>query len=187
MFLNAFHRQPDPSEALPPSGEPKPAAHGEFTQLFGVQSPVPPTPHPPPATTAARETPKQTSEEVTRIFVRQAPPQTEPTVRVVPSPAPPPPPNPPRMKGFSSPGASDSASADASFTQLFRPAPPSPTPSPHSTPRRRKQAVHFPPWKKRIGRIPLRILGGNRAFPRALCSRRWGASGSSRPPVGFIL
>jgi hypothetical protein len=32
--------------------------------------------------------------------------------------------NTPRMKGFSSPGASDSASAEGSFTQLFRPAPP---------------------------------------------------------------
>ena len=188
MFLNAFHRQPDPSEALPPSGEPKPAAHGEFTQLFGVQSPVPPTPHPPPATTAARETPKQTSEEVTRIFVRQAPPQTEPTVRVVPSPAPPPPPNPPRMKGFSSPGASDSASADASFTQLFRPAPPSPTPSPRFHPPPAQASSPLPAVEKTDWPNPApKSLGATELF-RALSVADDGAPADrARPPVGFIL
>lgn len=129
MFLDAFHRQPDPPEAQP--RETKPVAQGEFTQLFGVQNPVVPAPTPPPAA-APQQTPKPSSEEATRVFVRQAaPPADPPPVRTVAMPASPSSSNPPRMKGFSSPGASDFASADGSFTQLFRavqPSPPTPPP-----------------------------------------------------------
>jgi hypothetical protein len=128
MILDAFHRQPDPPEVQP--SEPKPGTPGEFTQLFGVQNPVVPAPPPPPAA-APQQTSKPSSEEATRIFVRQAaPPADPPPVRMVAMPASPSSSNPPRMKGFSSPGASDSASADGSFTQLFRAVQPSPPTQP---------------------------------------------------------
>ena len=53
-----------------------------------------------------------------------AAPPSPPAERPAASPISTAPANAPRMKGFSSPGASDSASAEGSFTQLFRTAPP---------------------------------------------------------------
>ena len=150
MFLDAFHWQSDPSpgqapESLAPpatakaaTNEASPVAQGEFTQLFGALNPA--TPQPPAAAPAPRpsatpqETPKQASGDVTRIFVPQAAPLTDPPVRAIPSPAPPPPAHPPRMKGYSAPGASDSASAEGSFTELFRRVTPSPAPLPRIQP-----------------------------------------------------
>lgn len=124
MFLNAFDRQLDASDAERPANETKPAGPSEFTQLFGS-----PKQGAPPAAPAPQQTPKQSSEEATRIFPSQAaPPAAPPVVR--PAPIPTPSPNPPRMKGFSAPGASDSASDDGSFTQLFRAVPPGPLSSP---------------------------------------------------------
>jgi hypothetical protein len=101
-------------------------ANGEFTQLFGALKPVAPAPvqyplpGPPP--------PPQAPEEVTRIFVRQAVAPTDQPPKAVAGPAPVAPAQ--RMKGFSSPGASDSASDDGSFSQFFRsvPAPSAPVP-----------------------------------------------------------
>ena len=135
MFLNAFDRQANPAEAeretnppTPGSPSAKPAGPGEFTQLFGSLDPATPPTSAPSAAASAPEVPKQGSEEVTRIFVRQAaPPAEPPVVRTVPIPAPSP--NPQRMRGFSAPGASDSASADGTFTQLFRAVSPGPSPS----------------------------------------------------------
>jgi hypothetical protein len=152
IFLDAFHWQSDPSQgqapeslappaaAKPATTEASPVAQGEFTQLFGTLNPAASPPQsqsaaPAPRTSAApQETPKQTSGDVTRIFMQQAAPLTEPPVRAIPSPTPPAPANPPRMKGYSSPGASDSASAEGSFTQLFRTVTPSPAPLPRIQP-----------------------------------------------------
>ncbi len=135
MFLNAFQVQSEPSPpettALP--GKPatagaSPGAPGEFTQLFGALNPAPSQAQAPPA---RRQEPPGAG-DVTRIFAPQPAPPTEPAVRAVPVPAVPA--NPPRMKGFSSPGASDSASAEGSFTQLFRSVTPPPAPAPRIQP-----------------------------------------------------
>lgn len=148
MFLGAF-QQTNPSQApepaqLPPrqtpafspaperpafgwksASEAEPPGRGEFTQLFGRVNP-PPTQSPsaassPPAIGVPREAPSPIPGEVTRMFASPAVPPPE---RPAASPVSTAPANTPRMKGFSSPGASDSASAEGSFTQLFRAAPP---------------------------------------------------------------
>jgi len=152
MFLDAFHWQSDPSReqapesiaqpsaAKPAATEARPVAQGEFTQLFGGLNPGAPQSQPPSAAPAPRASPvpqeplKPAAGDITRIFVQQAAPPVEPPVRAVPSPAPPTPASPPRMKGYSSPGASDSASAEGSFTQLFRTETPSPAPPPRIQP-----------------------------------------------------
>jgi len=162
MFLDAFHWQSDPSqgqapESLAPPATAKPAttgaspvAQGEFTQLFGTPNPAAPPPKsqsaaPVPQTSAApQETLKPASGDVTRIFVQQPAPLTEQPARGVPGTAASAPANPPRMKGFSSPGASDSASAEGSFTELFRRVTPSPAPLPRIQPSA-AQASSSPP------------------------------------------
>ena len=109
MFLGGFKTEPDPFEVLesapPPVAPSKPAPRengpGEFTQMFDPVSskPAPMAPAAPsPAQSAGPG-------EVTRIFAPPAAAQ--------------------KMRGFSSPGGSDSASAEGSFTQVFR-APSSP-------------------------------------------------------------
>ncbi len=133
------------SPVAPANGGGSQGSAGEFTRLFQaaqapgapppqgqwVQSPAPPI-EAKPATASAPG-------EFTRIFVKPAestpvdrPPA--PSSRAIPEPAPAS--NPvsgaSRMKGFSS-GASDSASAEGSFTQIFQarpstPAAPAPTP-----------------------------------------------------------
>ena len=179
MFLNAFQSQPDPAEAEQPKSESKPTAHGEFTQLFGTQNPVNSPPHSQPATAPPQETPKQPSEEATRIFVRQAaPPAEPPVVRAVPIPASPA--APPRMKGFSSPGASDSASADGSFTQLFRAVPPPSSPPIQPPPAQASSAppvVEKPEWPssapKSLGATELfRALSVDEGVPADRNTRR---------------
>ena len=153
IFLDAFHWQSDqpqgqapeslapPATAKPATTEASPVAQGEFTQLFGALNPAAPPPQSqsaaPPAprmSAAPQEIPKQASGDVTRIFVQQPAPLNEQPARGAPSPAPSAPANPPRMKGFSSPGASDSASAEGSFTELFRTVTPSPAPLPRIQP-----------------------------------------------------
>jgi hypothetical protein len=140
IFLNAFRTQPEepakenvaPSTpATPGTSESKPPAPGEFTQLFGAIKPVPPAPVQNPLASPPRpETPPQAPEEVTRIFVRQAAVPLEQPPKASAGPAPVAPAQ--RMKGFSSPGASDSASDDGGFSQFFRrvPAPSAPVPPP---------------------------------------------------------
>jgi hypothetical protein len=120
----------------------QPAADpGEFTQLFtGLGSPqtparsaVPPVEPPPQVATAVVKSPLQAQPEqsggdVTRLFVPGATPASntpppkspENTSRHA---TPPPPPPSSRSKGFSSPGVSDSASPDGSFTQFFSTSP----------------------------------------------------------------
>ena len=130
MFLNAFAPQPEPSvEQAPESpakGAAKPAQPGEFTQMFHK---LEPPPSPPLPQTRSTYSPPQEPGEFTRTFVAAA---TSPGLRpapAIPDPAPFAPPPTPKMRGFSAPGVSDSASPEGSFTQLFR-TPPSPPPAP---------------------------------------------------------
>ncbi len=135
---------PSPSHPSPTSSATGP---GEFTQMFQAMetrpSP-PPVSQPPAASQAAQPAPSQSAGEFTRIFVSDStvsgstpptehriPEQGARTV-VEPPHIPPPASNPSRMKGFSTPGVSDSASAEGSFTQFFKatPAAAASTPSP---------------------------------------------------------
>jgi hypothetical protein len=113
MFLNAFAPQLEPSveqaQESPAKGAAKPAQPGEFTQMFHKLEP-PPSP-PVPQTRSTNRLPQEPG-EFTRTFVAAA---TSPGLRPAP--------------GFSTPGVSDSASPEGSFTQLFR-TPPSPPPAP---------------------------------------------------------
>jgi hypothetical protein len=166
IFLDAFHWQSDPSQgqapeslaqaaaAKPATTEAGPVAQGEFTQLFGALDPAARPPQsqvqaPAPRTnTAPQETLKPASGDVTRIFVQQPNPLTEQPARGVPNPAPSAHANPPRMKGYSSPGASDSASAEGSFTQLFRTVTPSPAPLPRIQPLAPQASTSLPAVEK---------------------------------------
>jgi hypothetical protein len=130
MFLNAFRTQPEESAEQPlegpAKGPAKPEPPGEFTQMFHKLEP--PQSAPPPQSSST-SIPPQEPGDFTRMFVAAA---TSPGVRpapATPAPAPLAPPSPPRMRGFSTPGISDSASAEGSFTQLFR-TPPSPPQAP---------------------------------------------------------
>jgi hypothetical protein len=117
------------SVARPPLGEGRPVP-GEFTQMFHklefASSPAAAS-----AAPEARPTPEISRPEpgeFTRMFVRATasmpvrpmPAESDPTGFASPAP--------PRLKGFSTPGVSDSASAEGSFTQLFQS--PAPTPAP---------------------------------------------------------
>jgi hypothetical protein len=122
-----------PAPARPPLGEGKPVP-GEFTQMFQKLdfAPAPPV-SPAPEARPSPEMPRQEPGEFTRMFVRA-------TASMPLRPMPPvsdqaafAPPAAPKLKGFSTPGVSDSASAEGSFTQLFQtpaPAPRSPNPDP---------------------------------------------------------
>ena len=130
MFLNAFAPQPEPAaeqaQESPAKGAAKPAQPGEFTQMFQK---LEPPPSPPLPQTRSSNSPAQEPGEFTRTFVAAA---TSPGLRpapATPDPAPFAPPPAPKMRGFSTPGVSDSASPEGSFTQLFR-TPPSPPPAP---------------------------------------------------------
>ena len=123
-----------PAVARPPLGEGRPVP-GEFTQMFHKLEFAPPpaaSAAAPSAAPEARPTPeisRQEPGEFTRMFVRATASMPK---RPMPAPSDPAafaPPAPPRLKGFSTPGVSDSASAEGSFTQLFQnpaPAPPAP-------------------------------------------------------------
>jgi hypothetical protein len=128
------------SSANPASAAAPPSSSGEFTKLFQTAQPPPAVPPQTPAVASPPPviTPSSASApgEFTRIFVKPSeanpadlPPA--PLARSIPEP-PPAAPGAPRMKGFSS-GASDSASAEGGFTQLFQTRPSAPTPAP--TPR----------------------------------------------------
>ena len=116
MFLNAFGTQPEPpaeqAQESPARGPARPAP-GEFTQMFHK---LDPPPSPPPQ---ASSTPQRDTGEFTRMFVAAA---TSHNLRPAPAVPDPPPfasPATPKLRGFSTPGVSDSASPDGSFTQLF--------------------------------------------------------------------
>ena len=121
---------PPPSSGLNPgAADPQAAQPGEFTRMFQT-SPVPKD-DPLPAQIDAGD-PKSTPApgEFTRIFVQQVNPPLAAASRPVPEPPPPahPAPSPSRMKGFSTPGVSDSASGEGGFTQFFQARPPAAPP-----------------------------------------------------------
>ena len=132
-----------PLDALPlrssPAGlsphDDKPPAPGEFTRMFQKLD-IAATPQHPPQTSSASpagvppEALRHEPGEFTRMFVAATASLKHPAS--IPDPAPFAPPATPRMKGFSTPGVSDSASADGSFTQLFRTPAASPPPPPRS-------------------------------------------------------
>ncbi len=116
-----------PSPAARPSlGEGKPVP-GEFTQMFHKLefAPSPPA-SPVPEARPSPEISRQEPGEFTRMFVRGTasmplrpmPAASDPAAFATPVP--------PRLKGFSTPGVSDSASGEGSFTQLFQTPAPAP-------------------------------------------------------------
>jgi hypothetical protein len=112
--------------ARPSLGEGKPVP-GEFTQMFHKLEFAPS----PPASSApeARPSPeiaRQEPGEFTRMFVRATASMPQRPMPAVSDPAAFAPPATPRLKGFSTPGVSDSASPEGSFTQLFQTAGPAP-------------------------------------------------------------
>jgi hypothetical protein len=134
MFLNAFAPQPEPSveqvRESPAKGAAKPGQPGEFTQIFHkVEAP------PPPPQSRSTNSPPQEPGEFTRMFVAAATSHDLRPAPAIADPAPfapsatPPPPT-PKLRGFSAPGISDSASPEGSFTQLFRTPPSTAAPPP---------------------------------------------------------
>ncbi|HEX4320616.1 MAG TPA: hypothetical protein VHZ52_06915 [Acidobacteriaceae bacterium] len=140
--------------SVPASGQPS-SQPGEFTQMFqAMNSPAAPAPAQPSYTAPAAPRPEPPAVpappppgpgvgsgtgpgEFTRIFVSGPSPAKEQAAReairpVAESPAPPAA-SPARMKGFSTPGISGSASAEGSFTQFFK-ATPAATPAPAAPP-----------------------------------------------------
>jgi hypothetical protein len=118
-----------PSSApRPPLGEAKPVP-GEFTQMFHKLefAPAPPV-SPAPEGRQSPEVSRQEPGEFTRMFVRATASMPQRPMPAVSDPAAFAPPATPRLKGFSTPGVSDSASPEGSFTQLFRTAAPAPAP-----------------------------------------------------------
>ncbi|HET6216999.1 MAG TPA: hypothetical protein VFE27_08270 [Acidobacteriaceae bacterium] len=130
-----FNAQPLRSSpaGLSPS-EDKPAAPGEFTRMFQKLDIAASPQHPPQTSSAPQagvppEALRHEPGEFTRMFVA-ATASLKDRPSIIPDLAPFAPSATPRMKGFSTPGVSDSASADGSFTQLFRTPAASPAPPP---------------------------------------------------------
>jgi hypothetical protein len=136
-----------PVPAQPPQAEPRPSGPGEFTKLFQAMqekagpaapppqvSPAPVSPVPLFPAQDPRQAPPPGPGEFTRIFVTPSAPAAERPTRVIPETPPytPPASNPPRARGFSSPGVSGSASADQSFTQVFKAGSGASTPPPEA-------------------------------------------------------
>jgi hypothetical protein len=117
-----------PSAAGPSAGEGKPSP-GEFTQMFHKLE-LAPSPAAPQASSAPEVRPspevfRQEPGEFTRMFVAAT--ASMPQRPAVSDPAAFAPPATPRLKGFSTPGVSDSASAEGNFTQLFQTSAPAPS------------------------------------------------------------
>jgi len=185
MFLNAFAAQPEPSlEQAPESpakGVAKPPQAGDFTQMFHK---LEPPPSPPPPQTRSSNSPPQEPGDFTRMFVAatssgfRPPPAT-------PDPAPFAPPATPKMRGFSTPGISDSASAEGSFTQLFRTPSSSPAPSPLQpftpVPSAPPQSTE-PAWPQSLDSAP----NGDRMAPDGLTQLFRSLSEESQSPPNRI-
>ncbi len=134
---------------------------GEFTAIFGSGNPTtPPAPPPAPPRPAPSEvSPPQWSEqdpaakhghgEFSRIFVKGASAAPQPSARI-PDPATEA--TPPRAKGFSSPGVSDAASAQTSFSQFFKP--PSKPESAPAQPIQPRSVASFRPETPRTSSAP---------------------------------
>jgi hypothetical protein len=155
---------PPPSAAPPAS---KPGGPGEFTQMFqAVESR--PSPASPPASQAPFQPPPVAEQPVTRLESQPAPapapgeftrvfvtgsiptPDHSAKTLVEPPQFTPPAANPSRLKGFSSPGVSGSASAEGSFTQFFKAVPSTPAPPPAQS----VQAYNPPPPVPPIAQAP---------------------------------
>jgi hypothetical protein len=126
---------PFPSPAVPSAVGSTQAPPGEFTKMFRTtESPAAPPQVPaiklPIPAAEPKAPPSSAPGEFTRIFVKSADPIPAPARAISDPPhAVPAAPASPRLKGFSS-GASDSASAEGSFTQFFQASPAAPAPAP---------------------------------------------------------
>ncbi len=124
-----------PAPAPPSQAEPRQSGPGEFTKLFQAMqekagpaaqqpqiNPAPVSPAPVFPAQDPRQVPPPAPGEFTRIFVTPSAPAAERPTRVIPETPQytPPTANPARARGFSSPGVSGSASADQTFTQVFK-------------------------------------------------------------------
>jgi hypothetical protein len=119
----------DGDQKTPPARPSSASDNGEFTAIFGHGSPAgTPAPPSPPKPVPSEDLPPSWQEqappanqgqgEFTRIFVKGAPTPSKPVAKIS---EPASEAVPPRAKGFSSPGISDAASAQASFSQFFKP------------------------------------------------------------------
>jgi hypothetical protein len=118
------------SPARPSLGEGKPVP-GEFTQMFHKLEFAPPAPvSSAPEARPSPEISRQEPGDFTRMFVRATASMPQRPMPAGSDPAAFAPPALPRLKGFSTPGVSDSASAEGSFTQLFQ----TPAPAPPAAP-----------------------------------------------------
>ena len=169
--LDALPLRSSPAGLSP--GEDKPPAPGEFTRMFQKLD-IAATPQHPPQTSSAPppgvppEALRHEPGEFTRMFVA-ATASLKHRPSGIPEPVPFAPAATPRMKGFSTPGVSDSASADGSFTQLFQTPAASPPPLPRPFP-----VVSAPPspvesaWPSSLDSAPstdgLESAGATRLF-----------------------
>ncbi len=179
------------SPARPSLGEGKPVP-GEFTQMFhklefAPAAPVSSAPEARPSPEISRQEPG----DFTRMFVRATASMPQRPMPAGSDPAAFAPPAAPRLKGFSTPGVSDSASAEGSFTQLFQtpaPAPAAPvrpfTPLSNGTEAAWSSNLDSPPSKDAMESAgvtqlfralspenePLAIASGNRARSRRVPS-----------------
>lgn len=115
-----------PSAPAASTPQPAHAVPGEFTQMFQMaprQETAPPVASAPAANQAPVPAPSSGPGEFTRIFHTGSTNQEAKTVIEPPPYAPPATPlaNASSRKGFSTPGASDSASGEGSVTQIFKP------------------------------------------------------------------
>jgi hypothetical protein len=172
MFLRSFDSAPAPSKESAQASEVKPAVAppvfgaeasgpasssagpGEFTQMFQAIEARPSASAPSAAFQTPPPAPKpefQASSapapgEFTRIFVASSAAPKEPVAKTsaeIPA-FQPAATGPSKLKGFSTPGISDSASAEGSFTQFFKTTPSASPPAP-ATPPPPVQAYTLPP------------------------------------------
>ena len=153
MFLRSFDSAPKEGEPQPvptavnvPPAAAASSGAGEFTRMFQSLNSTPassasqaPVEIPPPVAKQEPprpQTPPPAAGEFTRIFVGSGSSSAPSPIKEA-SAKPPvetPAASPSKMKGFSTPGLSDSASGEGSFTQFFKAASPAPTPAPIFTP-----------------------------------------------------
>ena len=116
MFLRSFATDPQKPTATVEPTPPAPSAPAakaeasEFTRMFQPMAPsesVPPTPPPPSPPVPAPAGGAPSDGGFTSAFIVPSSVSDQPP--------------PQKVKGFSTPGASDSASAEGSFTRIFRP------------------------------------------------------------------
>jgi hypothetical protein len=182
MFLNTFGTQPEPPAEQPQESLAKGLGRsepGEFTQMFHKLEPPPSPPQ-----QRSKNTPQRDTGEFTRMFVAAATSHDLRPAAEMPDPAPFAPLT-PKMRGFSTPGISDSASPEGSFTQLFRTPPSAPAPPPVQSfaplPITPPQAAE-PEWPQSLDPAP----NGDRMAPGGLTQLFRSLSEESQPPPNRI-